>query len=113
MDKRLLSYDPLTGLMTWHSYDEQTDQTVISYSADSEPIIEKNKALANDSDYSKDGIKDNFWHYATIPVEVMMDWLINFGVDVYNPDHSRKVSNLLNDPEYQYLKVTTGHHQLK
>ena len=113
MDKRLLSVDPLTGLMTWHSYDPLTDETIISYTADSSPILEGNKMMANDPEYSKQGIKQEFWHYATIPVEVQMDWLINKGVDIYNRDHNAKVSQLLNDPEYRYLKTTHLHHKLK
>ena len=106
MDKRLLSHDPFTGLKTFHSYDALTDETTISYEADSSPIIELNKKLQNDADYSKKGIKREFWHYATIPVMVQMDWLINHGVDVYNKDHGARVSRLLNDPDYRYLKTT-------
>lgn len=113
MDKRLLSYDEVTGLLTWHSYDAQTDETIISYTADSTPILERNKAMANDTEYSSKGIKDEFWHYATIPVAVQMDWLINKGVDIYNKDHSAKISQLLNDPEYRYLKTTHKHHEMK
>jgi len=113
MDKRLLSYDPLTGLETWHSHDSLTDETIISYTADSSPILEGNKMMANDTDYTKQGIKQEFWHYATITVEVQMDWLINKGVDIYNKDHSQKVGQLLNDPEYLYLKTTHLHHKMK
>jgi len=113
MEKRLLSYDPATGLETWHSYDSQTDETIISYTADSTPILERNKGMAKDAEYSKQGIKQEFWHYATIPVEVKMDWLINKGVDIYNKDHSKKVSELLNDPDYRYLKTTHLHHEMK
>lgn len=113
MEKRLLSVDQMTGLMTWHSYDALTDETVISYTADSTPILERNKLMANDADYSKQGIKQEFWHYATIPVEVQMDWLINRGVDIYNMEHNKRVSELLNDPDYRYLKTTTMNHVMK
>ena len=113
MDKKLLSHDPVTGLLTWHSYDAQTDEPIISYTADSTPLLERNKAMANDAEYSSKGIKDEFWHYATIPVAVQMDWLINKGVDIYNKDHSAKISQLLNDPEYRYLKTTHKHHEMK
>lgn len=113
MDKRLLSHDPLTGLMTWFSHDEETNETTIGYSADSTPVLEVNKKLANDADYSKQGIKQEFWHYASIPVMVQMEWLINKGVDIYNPDHTKKVSELLNDPEYRYLKTTDKYHRMK
>ena len=113
MNKRLLSTDPVTGLMTWHEYDDQTDTTIISYSADSKPILEQNKAKQNDTDFSKQGIKQEFWMYASVPVEVQLDWLINKGVDVNNKDHAKKMFALLNDPDYKYLKTTAGYHRPK
>ena len=111
MSKRLLSTDPVTGLMTWHDYDPLTDEMTIGYSADSTPILERNKVLQNDTDFSKKGIKQEFWKYAEIPVEVQLDWLINKGIDVYNKDHTKKAFELVNDPEYKYLKTTSGYHK--
>lgn len=113
MGKRLLNTDPITGLMTWHEYDHQTDETTISYSAESTPILEKNKALQKDNDFSKRGIKQEFWMYAQIPVHVQLDWLINKGVDIYNKDHAKKMFQLVNDPDYKYLKTTAGFHEPK
>lgn len=113
MSKRLLNVDKMTGLMTWHDYDPLTDEMKIGYSADSTPILERNKILQNDNDYSKKGIKQEFWKYAEIPVQVQLDWLINKGVDINNRDHSKKMFSLLNDPEYKYLKTTAGYHQPK
>ena len=111
MSKRLLSTDPVTGLMTWHDYDPLTDETTIGYSADSTPIIEENKLKQNDAGFSKQGIKQEFWMYASIPVEVQVDWLLNKGVDINNKDHAKKMFALLNDPEYKYLKTTSGYHK--
>lgn len=113
MDKRLLNVDPDTGLMTWHSYDPQTYETIISYTADSKPIIERNKEMQKVDDFTKKGIKQEFWKYAEIPVEVQLDWLINKGIDVYNQDHKKKVFQLVNDPDYRHLKTTTGYHRPK
>ena len=67
MTERLLSYDPLTGLSEHFSYDESTDTTIIRTSGDSGPIIEQNKILQNDAEFSKQGIKREFWKYASIP----------------------------------------------
>jgi hypothetical protein len=47
--KRLLDYDPATGLKTFHSYDEAEDKTFISYEQDVEPILDRNKAAANEA----------------------------------------------------------------
>lgn len=113
MAKRLLSVDPVTGLETWHDYDPVTDEMTIGYSADSTPVIEMNKAMQKDDDHTKNGIKREFWHYASIPVAVQVDWLINKGVDVYNRDHAKKVFALINDPEYKHLKTTAKFHKPK
>ena len=99
--------------MTWHDYNPLTDEMTIGYSADSRTIIERNKAMQNDTNFSKSGIKQEFWKYAEIPVEVQLDWLINKGIDVYNKDHTKKVFELVNDLEYKGLKTTAGYHKPK
>lgn len=111
--KRLLSVDEFSGMKTWHDHDPLTDETTIAYESDVEPLLEQNKLLQNDDDYTKKGMKDEFWHYASIPAGIVMDWLINRGVDVYNKEDTKKVLQLLNDPEYRYLKTTTLHHGVK
>ena len=113
MQRRLISHDPITGLNTWHDYDYATDTTTISYSADSQPVLEANKRRANDVGLTREGIKDDFWFYASVPVEVQLDWMINKGVDVTNRDHAKEMFKLLNDPEYRYLKATVKHHTPK
>lgn len=112
-DKRVLSKDPITGLITFHQYDEHTDETVISYAADSTPVIERNKALKNEPDYWKKGVKAEFAHFANIPVMVQMDWLVNKKVDILKRDDGKKMFRLLNDPDYSDLKVTTKVHVCK
>lgn len=99
--------------MTWHDYDPQTDEMTIGYSADSTPVLEANKSMQNSTEHSKKGIKQEFWQYASIPAEVQVDWLINKGVDIHNRDHAKKMFQLLNDPEYRYLKTTAGYHKPK
>jgi len=113
MSKRLLHTDPITGLMTWHDYDPATDSMTIIHTSDAEPVLEANKAKQNDADISKKGIKQEFWQYASIPAGVQVDWLINKGVDINNRDHAKKMFELLNDPEYRYLKTTAGFHKPK
>jgi hypothetical protein len=112
-DKRLLSRDPLTGLLTYHQYDDATDETLISYDAPSAPIIERNKTLQNDPDHWKRGVKNDFAHYAEIPVMVQMDWLVNKKVDCLKKEDGKKMFSLLNDRDYSYLKVTTKVHVCK
>ena len=111
--ERLLSFDPLTGLSEWHSYDEATDTTTIRTEGDCEPYLELNKIMANDDALTKDGIKSGFWLYASIPPAVQVKLLIEQGIDVYNKDHGERLSRVLADPEYRYLKTTSKNHRFK
>lgn len=110
MSKRLIGYDEITGLSTLHEYNPQTDETTIIHVGDSTPYLEENKRLANDTDYTKQGFKNEFYKYASIPPAVQVKWLIEKGVDVYNPHHGKEVLALVNHPDYRYLKVTTKYH---
>lgn len=111
--RRLLGHDELTGIDTFHEYDSETDETRIIHIGDSEPYLEENKRKANDTEYTKQGIKQEFWLYASIPPAVQVQFLIEHGVDVYNKDHGAALGKLLNDPQYRYLKTTSKHHKFK
>ena len=108
--KRIVDYDPLTGITTTFDYDPLTDITYVGREGDVEGILELNKFLANDPEYSKKGIKESFWHYATIPNLIIEKWLAEEGIDVYKHDHWPRVCRKLADPAYRYLKVTTRTH---
>lgn len=110
MSKRIVDYDPATGVTTYFEYEADTDTSVISTVQDVEPILERNKLLSNNSDYTKQGIKESWWHYADIPNVLIEKWLREDGIDVYNKDHERAVFRKLNDPQYRFLKVTAKHH---
>ena len=98
--KRLLDHDPLSGLTTWHEYDETTDTTLLHYEQDVQPILEANKAAANDNT----GRMGEMVHVASIPVSVQLKWMVEDGIDVLNPDHKKAVARKLDDPEWRYLK---------
>lgn len=111
--RRLLSHDPITGLDTWHEYDSQTDETRIITTGDAEPYLEANKIRANDTQLTKNGIKNGMWLYASIPPGVQVKWLIEHGVDIYKKEHGPQMSRLLEDPQYKFLKTTEKRHQFK
>ena len=112
-DRRLLERDDMLGLSTYHEHDPLTDETRIIYVGDDMPVVEDNKRLQNDTDYTKKGIKQEFWKYASIPAGVQVKWLIEHGVDIYNKEHGPRIGKLLEDPQYKYLKCTTGYHRIK
>ena len=108
--KRVLDYDPLTGMTTTFDYDPMTDVTTIGREQDVTAILEANKRLQNDDGYTREGFKDCWWHYATIPNIVIEKWMNEDGIDVYNKEHNKAVFKKLNQPEYRYLKTTNKIH---
>jgi hypothetical protein len=111
LTKRVLDYDPLTRITTYFEYHPETDTAVTFREQDVSLILEANKVLQNNDEVTKRGIKNGWWHYAVIPNIVIEKWLNELGVNVYNKDHSKKVFQLLNQPEYRYLKTTTKMHR--
>jgi hypothetical protein len=108
MSKRILDVDPSSATTTWHHYDPLTDETVIETVQDASVYLQRNKMLRDDDDYKKRGIKNSWWHAASIPNGLIAKWKADFGIDVYNKDHWPRVKRLLNDPEYRYLRTGTG-----
>lgn len=107
MSKRLLDFDPETGVATYHEYDHQTKTTYIETVQDTSPILERNRALAKEEDYKRLGIKHEWWHVASIPIGVQHAWLKE-GINIYQKDHWPAVRRKLQDPDWQYLRTSTG-----
>ena len=78
-------------------------------------MLDQNKSLQNDEGYSKNGIKNEMWHFASIPVVVQLQWLKKYGPDndPMKKGNERLLFRLLNDPEWRYLKTTTKIHLAK
>ena len=106
--KRVLDYDPITGVTTWHEYDHLTRQTTIAETQDVSAAIEYSRNKANDEDASRKGRKAEWWHVATIPIGVQYKWLREHGVNIYDPSHSQRVTKLLNDSDWRYLRTANG-----
>lgn len=111
MAKRLVDYDPLTGVSTYFNYDHSTDTSIVSSEQDVSAVIEANKILQNSESYTKKGMKASWWHYASIPNIVIEKWKNEYGVNVFDKNHEKRVFRLLNQPEYRYLKTTTKMHR--
>ena len=109
MAERLLDHDPLTGLKTFHDYDETTETTIIRYSQDVEPVLDANKHDLNHAD-AKMG---EMVHVARVPIGIQLEWYHKFGVQMWNPDHRKRVSRLLDSSDYRHLKrlpIHLGNH---
>lgn len=108
MDKRLLDFDPTTGVREWFHYDPMTGDVTIETTQDVAPILDENKALANDEEVTRRGIKNDMWKYASIPVVVQVRWLNEYGSQNWplRPGNEKLLFRLLNSPEWRYLKTT-------
>lgn len=106
MSKRLLDYDPFTGVSTWHDMDG--DKSIIAETSDVESAVEYAKAKAGSEQKSREGKKKGWWHVATIPVGVQYKWLRDHGVNIFDKNHKAAVERLLNSPEYRYLRTAHG-----
>ena len=110
-ERRVLSYDPMSGMTVYYHFDEQTDAITLEYEQDVESVLEAAKTAQNTPEYSRQGIKNEMWHYGTIPNILITKWLVEEGINVYDDNDWKKVWQKLNDPDYKYLKMTTKHHE--
>lgn len=110
--KRLLDYDKFSGIATYHEYNSLTNETTIQSVQDVEPYIEQSKELKKDEDYSRNGIKNEMWHYARIPLGIQMEWLKKYGKenDPMRKGNEKLLFKLVNSPDYGYLKTTNKIH---
>jgi hypothetical protein len=109
-DKRLLDYDPFTGLIQWIHYDESTDETTIETVQDEKQLnkeLEATASLRNDSSYTQQGMKNDMLHYAHIPSEVLLKWHSE-GIDIKN---RKELFRMVNSPDYANLKTTSMVHR--
>jgi len=113
MSSRILDVDPLTGLTVTFRYDEASDKVILGHHQDMDAVkavLEDNKLAALDTDMHRTGAKRDWALYARVPNIVQMEWLVKYGVDFGNRDHFKKCMELINSPDYKYLKRTTYHH---
>jgi len=102
----LINYqqDPLTGMQTIVQLDNDGVMHT-TYKQDLEGALERSRAMRNDDDYWKQGVKRGFAHIATIPDVVILE-LRKLGIDVYRAPVKDIVTGLhkLNKP---HLLTTT------
>ena len=108
--KRLLDYNPITREALWFDYQASDDRMVLRHEQDVSPIIDEATAARNDTDYSRGGIRDDWWHYARLPNIVIIDMKQRFGVDLLAPKVDWKAALKIINREYPAFKMTTGTH---
>jgi len=110
--KRLLDYDPLTGKKEIAHYDYQTDTLTIETQQDVQKALDYTKSLANDTTYTRKGMKEGWLHYAHLPDSVILELRVKHGLSIHNPDHTNAIFRKVNEL-YPHLKTTVMRHAPK
>jgi hypothetical protein len=105
----LLDYDPYTGVKKYIGDNPGDPEGVLvrhEFSRNAtNKILDLNKLEAN---HFNTGRMGDMTRAARIPIEVMYEWKLKFGVDAWKysscEETKRRVNNLLNSSDYRYLK---------
>jgi hypothetical protein len=95
----------MSGVSTAIAVDRSEPRVIVTRTQDCTPILERNKALANDGDgYSP---SREFRRVASVPNVVVEQWL-NEGINIFDPDHWPEIRRRLNDPDNRFLRTAPG-----
>lgn len=104
-----MSFKPLyvtpTGIAKYWRDNGDGTSSVLS-AQDVGSIIERNKAMANHND-GYTGSRE-MRRVASIPLVLIEKWKREEGWDALDPDHSDKLMQKLNDPDYAFLRTAEG-----
>jgi hypothetical protein len=104
----LFDYDDVTGVKTYFDYDPIRDQAFLTYEQDVTGFLDRMNDIRNNPDISNKGIKEDWWHYCSIPPVVEME-LMKKGLYLHKKDDMKAILKIINS-DYPYLKSTTKKH---
>lgn len=93
--KTLIRYDPTTKMRVWAETDNHTNDIHIVTQQHDKEIVDYCKQLANNSSYKRHGIKNNRYHFATIPNGVVVELMHKYNLSVYNKHDLPKIEKVL------------------
>lgn len=100
--KRFFDYDQFTGATETYEYDEDTNRTlIIRAGADLQQAIDAIAELHN-HDENKHPVFG--YRVASIPLELVHQWMVEKGVNAMDPRHWPEVKKLLNDIDNHKLR---------
>lgn len=108
MSKRLLDFDPLTGIRTTFDYDSASDTTYIAYDDPFDytgKVLDWNKQRKVNIEKNTLQGKRELVHYARVPPMAQLDMYTRHGVKFWDKNHRKKVMSLLNTNEYADCRI--------
>ena len=109
--KLLLDYNPLTGERVWFGTTNENKVT-ITHEQDVDHYLKLAHAQYVDDEFTKQGMKNDWWKYASIPNIIIIEMKQKHGVDLHNKNHWPKILQLLNT-EYSRFKTTSKIHRVR
>lgn len=109
MAKELFGYDEATGTADYLDVIEDGGKLIanVEFTQDVSGLLDRNAELAN-TGATDAGIKKGLWHYASIPLTVVVE-LRNKGINIYDKSHHKRMFQEINR-NYPYLRVTHRTH---
>ena len=107
--ERILEVDPFNGVTTYFSSEGGATGTWNFRYAFHDVNTDHTKALQNDPEHWKQGVKRDLAHYAHIPNALLLKWHCE-GIDIKDP---QALFAQVNKREYSYLKATNKIHVVK
>src|SRR6185503_14228490 len=102
-------YDPLTGVTQFIDHDPENPYKMSIHTVqDIEPVLEQAK-MSRNNQLRDNGIKESWWHYASIPLAVCMQ-LRKKGLEIFDPKVDAKRVNQEINTHYPALKMTDKQH---
>ena len=105
----LFDHDHETGVTQYFDYDPIKDQVLMTYEQDVTGFLDQLNAVRNDPSISQKGIKEDWWHYASIPTVVEME-LMKKGLFLHDKNHMKAIIKEINT-NYPYLRATDKWHR--
>lgn len=93
----------INGLKTTMEISSDGKTFDITKEQDVEAILNYNKAMTNMQ--GKKAHDDCYNHAARIPAIIQVKWLKEDNLNIFNPDHEKRLKAKLNDPEWRYLRT--------
>ena len=96
----MLDDGSFNGVRKWlKTTDDDEGTAIVKYEdvGSAVSIIEANKR--------SEGVnkKSEMWHVGSIPASLGLKWLVEEGIDIWNPHHVDAVSRKLMDSDYRFL----------
>jgi hypothetical protein len=104
MSERVPLYRSRAGIQ--HYWIQDGDSFRIESEFDCEPVLDRNKAMANEN-AGWNRTRD-MRRVASIPLIVWLKWLNEEGWDAFDAENGDRLARKLNDPDWAFLRTAPG-----